>query len=229
MFRGVVALVAAAVTGAGAGSAPTPGAVELDGVVAVVRAPGSDLRVITRSRLEDETRIALVARGGTLAASEPLDGAALQAGLAWLVDETLLMDEATRLRVFDGDAADGDELSRFRARFGRAADYQAFLRRWSITEDEVGAVLRRMTLVKRYVDSRVSHAAQVSEADVSAWLDEHATELGTRDRDVARARLAEVRMAAEVKALLRALRSRAEVRFLGSFASSAGRPGTSTE
>jgi hypothetical protein len=59
-----------------------------------------------------------------------------------------------------------------------------------------------MLRVRRYVESRVTHAGQASERELSAWLDEHAAALGTRDRDVARAQLAERRVADEVAALL---------------------------
>jgi hypothetical protein len=192
------------------------GGEEVERVVAVVRSPAArQPTIITLTRVEEETRIALVSRGASLAATEALDGPALDAGLEWIVDQTLLGDEAARLQVFDIDQAAGlAELARFKARFARPADYQAFLARCDLSEAELATVLRRMLRVKRYVESRVSHAAQVPESDVTAWLEAHASKSGARDREAARARLAEERTKDEVKALVRDLRSRAEVRLL---------------
>src|SRR5512144_3294745 len=69
-------------------------------VVAVVRTPASTQpRVITLTRLEEETRIALISRGATGAADAELDAPALRAGLEWLVDQTLLLEEVIRLQV----------------------------------------------------------------------------------------------------------------------------------
>ena len=99
--------------------------------------------------------------------------------------------------------------------------------RCDLSEGELEAVLQRTLRVKRYVESRVSQAAQVSEAEVTAWLDRHTAELGVVDRQAARASLVEERTMNEVKALTRDLRSRAEVRFLGDLESrttSAARP-----
>ncbi|HVI73788.1 MAG TPA: hypothetical protein VM683_02290, partial [Anaeromyxobacteraceae bacterium] len=81
MLRALVAAVALA-----AGSGPDPaapaGGQEVERVVAVVRARSSGApHVITLTRLESETRVALVARGALLAAEGPLDGAARRAGL----------------------------------------------------------------------------------------------------------------------------------------------------
>ncbi len=139
---------------------------ELDRVVAVVRSGGGDPRVITRSRLEEETRIAIIARGGVLAATEPLDDAVLSAGLEALLDETLLGDDAARLQVFDADAQGGEALvAAFRAHFATAHAYEAFLRRWDVSEEELSAVLRRKARIQRYLDSRMSNAgsAEVEE------------------------------------------------------------------
>src|SRR5689334_12545918 len=171
----------------GLAASPAPGreGAELERVVAVVRAPGStstEATVIMLTRLEAESRVALITRGATLAATQPLDGPALRAGLDWLVDQILLAAEAARLQVFEVDAPEREaELARFRARLGGATAYAAFLVRADLSEEELGAVLGRMLRVRRYVESRVTHAGQVSESELGAWLDEHAAALGTRD------------------------------------------------
>jgi hypothetical protein len=228
MLRAWPAVAVAFALGLPAGAAPANGE-ELERVVAVVRPPGAaEPSVITLTGVEEEARIALVSRGAVLAATQPLDGPALKAGLEWLVDQTLLSGEASRLQVFEVERADGlAELGGFKARFARPADYQAFLARCDLTEAELEAVLRRMLRVKRYVESRVSHAAQVPESEVTAWLDQHAAELGSRDEEAARRHLAEERTKEEVKALVRDLRSRADVRIFEDLSGrrAAGRPG----
>jgi hypothetical protein len=199
-----------------AGAPAAAPAIELERVVAVVRPPaGSEVQVVTLGKLEEEARIALVSRGAVLAATGPLDGPALKAGLEWLIDQILLDAEATRLHVFDIDAAEAAaELARFKGQFDKPAEYREFLARSELLEPELEAILRRMFRVRRYVESRVSHAARVSEGDVSSWLDQHAAELGSRDRDAARTLLAQQRISEEVRALVRDVRSRAEVRVL---------------
>lgn len=214
MPRACPVLVAALATLGGAPGAAA--AEELDRVVAVVRSRAAEEpHVLTLSRVEEETRIAVVARGGALAATQPLDAAALRAGLDWLVDQLLLAEEAARLRVFDVDAAGSRaELERFRTRFASAGAYRAFLARLDVTEAELEAVLRRTLRVSRYVESRVSLAAQVPERDVTVWLERRGGGAEAADRDAARARLVEERVRAETEVLLRDLRARAEVRIL---------------
>jgi hypothetical protein len=160
-------------------------------VVAVIRSPAAQQpRVITLTKVEEETRVAIVARGGTLAATAPLDAKALRAGLDWLIDQTLLADEASRLQILEIDPADvAGELQRFKARFARPAEYAAFLARLDLPEDELAAILGRVLRVKRYVESRVGRPGD----------------------------LPEERIAGEVKALVADLRGRAEVRVLYDF------------
>ncbi|MEI6225007.1 MAG: hypothetical protein WCS72_09655, partial [Deltaproteobacteria bacterium] len=97
---------------------PQGGGRIVDEVVAVVASRGREARVVTRTRVAEEGRIALVSRGGIEAAFAPLDGAVLRASLDWYVDQLLLHEEAVRLQVFevDRDAAVA-ELTRFKAEF----------------------------------------------------------------------------------------------------------------
>lgn len=206
-----------------AASAPAEGRV-VDEVVAVVRAIGGEPRVVTLSRLTEEARIVMISRGATEAALRPLDGPALGATLDWLVDQLLLSDEAARLKVFEVDRSEAQaELQRFKKQFSRPDGYAAFLAAHDISEDDVVAVLRRMLRVQRYLDSRVAGAARarVSDAEVEAAVRERRGELGSlppaQAREAARARLAQERIQAEVKALLSNLRRRSEVRVLVTF------------
>lgn len=210
------ALVAALALAAPDPVALPPAGEEVEWVVAVVRGRASGTpHVVTRTRLEAETRVALVARGALLAAESPLDAAALRAGLRALVDELLLGEEAARLQVFEVDAAArAAELARFAGRFPGAAAYREFLRRTDLREEEVAASLARSLRARRYLESRVARAGQLSDAEVATWLDGHAAALGTRDREAAREQASRERMAAEADALLREVRARGEVRIL---------------
>jgi len=198
-------------------SAATPArAAEVERVVAVVRSPAApEPRVLTLGEVEEEARIALVSRGAVLAASRPLDAPAMEAGLEWLIDQVLLDAEATRLQVFEIERGEVlAELARFKEQFAREADFQALLVRCDMTEGDLEEVLRRMLRVRRYLESRVSHAGQVSEADVSAFLAAHPADAQARDREQARARLGQERMEQEATSLVQEVRGRAEIRLL---------------
>jgi hypothetical protein len=199
-------------------AAPAGGGI-VEEVVAVVRNPPSaPPRLITLTKLAEEARIVLVSRGATAAAAGPLDRAALRAALDWLLDQMLVSDEATKLRLDEVDQeAVRAELRRFQDRFATFPEYAAFLARWELSEDELAATLARMVRVERYVKSRVGRGARVEEDEVDRWL----RELGAPDappsaRAAARERLVEERAAASVRELLLELRSRAEIRIIGS-------------
>jgi hypothetical protein len=195
-------------------------------VVAVVRNPaGAPPRIVTLTKLVEEARIALVARGATEAATRPLDAAALRAALEWHLDELLVADEAARLAVEEVDrAAVEGELRRFEARFASPAAYRAFLAATELTEEEVAATLARGLRVRRYVERRVGRAVRVTDDEVDAWLRARGAEPAEGPaRDAARARLAEERAEAHVKELLAELRARADVRILDPLR---GAPGT---
>ncbi len=232
-MEGTGRLVAAALASALAtASAAAPGGASVvERVVAVIRSPAApEPRVLTLTKVEEETRIALVSRGAVLAATQPMDAAALRAGLEWLVDEMLLGDEAARLQVFEIDRSDVlSELARFRARFARASDYRLFLDRCDLSEEELAAALRRTLRVRRYVESRVPRTARVSDAEVEAWMKDHRRDLPSDEaaaRGVVRARLLDERLREDMKALVRDVRARADVRVLYDFGEApAGRGG----
>jgi muconolactone delta-isomerase len=205
-------------------AAPPPGQAGrvLDEVVAVVRSPSGETRLVTLSKLREEARVALVSRGAPDAAVAPLDGPALEAALEWIVDQILIADEVNRLRVFEVDRAEVlAELKRFRERFRRPEDYRAFLEASEITEEELMAVLRRMLRVQRYLDNRVMRTSRVPESEARAYYQEHRKDFDgleyERAREAVRAHLIEERVKAEVKSVLADLRGRSEIRVLVSF------------
>jgi hypothetical protein len=198
-------------------AAPAGGAV-VEEVVAVVRNPPSaPARVVTLTKVAEEARIVLVSRGATAAATGPLDRAALRAALEWLLDQMLVSDEAAKLRL---DEVDQEvvraELRRFQERFAARTEYEAFLARWELSEDELAATLARMVRVERYVKSRVGGGARLEDDEVDRWLRERgAAGASPAARAAARDRLVEERAAASVRQLLLDLRSRAEIRIVG--------------
>jgi hypothetical protein len=219
----MAAMLCALALAAAAASAPSPPGGEgklLEEVVAVVRTPGTgQTRVITLTRLAEEARIALVARGATRAASEPLDATALRAALEWLIDQTVLMDEVARLQVFEVERSEVlEELRKFKERFATPEAYAAFLRRLDLAEEELLVVLRRTLRVQRYLDSRVSRAARVGDAEVDAFYQGHRADFGGSPlrevREAVRRHLADERIQAEVRSIVAELRGRAEIRVL---------------
>jgi hypothetical protein len=187
-------------------------------IVAVVRNPASSPpRVVTLTKLTEEARIALVSRGATAAATGPLDRAALRAALEWLVDQMLVADEASKLRIDDVDRdAVSAELRRFQGRFPAFAEYERFLEANQLSEDELVATLARMIRVERYVQSRVGRSAHVGDDEVDRWLRERgAAGAAAPIRDAARTQLVEERAQAQVRELLSELRGRADVRIVG--------------
>lgn len=201
---------------AAAQTAPAEAPRVVEQVVAVVRNPaGSAARAVTLTRLVEETRIALVSRGALEGAFRPLDAEALRAGLGWLLDETLVADEAARLRVDEVDrAALEGALRDFQARFRDPAEYRRFLAANEIQEEEVAAVLGRTLRAGRYLETRVGPGARVADDEVERHLRAGGGPASAAARDAARAELERARARAQVRELLQELRARADVRIL---------------
>jgi hypothetical protein len=213
------ALLLALLAPVAAGATDVPGGGKVvDEVVAVVATRGREARIVTRTKVIEEGRIALVSRGGMDAAFAPLDGAVLRASLDWFVDQVLLHEEAVRLQVFEIDRAAAEaELARFRSAFATPAAFKSFLHEIDATEEDLLAILRRTLRVRRYLESRLGRLAPTSR-EVESWYASHAAEYGGRPlrevTDEITARLTAARADAETKALLADLRSRADIRIL---------------
>jgi hypothetical protein len=196
---------------------PPPEGTVVEEVVAVVRnPPGAPPRLITLTRLTEEARIVLVSRGAVEAAFRPLDARALSATLGWLLDQTLLSDEAARLQLADPSREQAAaELHRFQARFPDRVAWARFLSSTGLTEEEVSAVLARMRRVDRYLESRVGRGGTVEDADVLAYARERGLPVESlAAREAVRARVAELRVEAAVHDLVADLRGRADIRIL---------------
>jgi len=193
-----------------------PGRV-IEAVLATVQAsPTRPVKPITLTRLREEARVALVSRGATEAAFGRLDGAALTAALEWLIDQTLVAEEADRLMVAEvGREEAVQEYRRFRARFASPEEFSRFLAGNDAAEDELLVTLARTLRVQRFIEGRVGQAVKVSEAEIDDYL--RVRGVGTDPsaaRDAVRAHLGEQRLSAEVRKIVAELRGRAQIRIL---------------
>lgn len=153
--------------------APSEGR-ELDRVVAVI---GN--QVLTLSELEFETRVALVLRGGVRAAEAPLDEQTLRGALELAINQRLLVAGADRLQAFPAERSEVEgRLKAFRERFEDETALLAFLARHEADLEQLTAVLERGVRAERILDSRVRLRAQVSEAEVRRYWEEHKAVLG---------------------------------------------------
>jgi hypothetical protein len=214
----LLALTAAAPLAAGpAASAPGAAPAVLEEVVAVVRNPlGAPARIITLTRLVEEARIVLASKGAVEAAGRPIDPQVLRATLEWVLDQTLLSDDAGRLQVAEVPRERvAAELVRFQGRFPDAATYARFLASAELTDDEVSAVLARMLRVDRYLETRVGRGGAVADEDVGRYAHERGLSVESRaTREAVRARMSEERVDSAVRGLVAELRGRADIRIL---------------
>jgi len=209
---GMLALLVSLAVGA-----PAAAPAVLEEVVAELRNPaGAPPRAILLSRLAAEARIAMISRGAVEAAFRPVVAPALRAALSWLVDQTLLADDAARLQLSEVTHEQAAaELARFQARFPSRAGYDRFLAAAELTEEELSAVLARMLRVDRYLESRAGRGTFVADGEVADYVREHGLRAESPGaREAVRARMREERVEAAVRELLSDLRGRAEVRIL---------------
>jgi hypothetical protein len=127
------------------------GAPLVDGVVAVI-----GKQVVTLSQLRKEARVSLANHGEVAAAFQPLDDKELGSALDYLINQELVAGEARRLEVFEISPAEVDAEQRsLEHRFHWPETLSAFLSRFSISEPELQAMLRRSLRARRYIDHRL--------------------------------------------------------------------------
>lgn len=206
------------------GQAAEPGPV-IDRIVAVVEGV-EDGRVITWSDLTFEAAVALVQRGGMQAATATLDDQALRTALDYAIAQRLLIAEADKVGAFQPDDGELDAAVRaFQSRFDSEAAFQRFLRKHDVDRAALREVLRRTLRAERVLDGRVRLRAQVSEADVRRYYDQHQQELnGTYDevRQALREKLLREKYAALVAAEVQRLQKAADVRMVAPPGASSG-------
>ena len=123
----------------------------VDRVIAVV---GEE--VLTESELQIEARVALAFREGGAVATTSLEPDLLSSLRDYVVNQLVVMIHARRLGALEVSEAKADELmGTFRGKFTSYVAYQAFLRRYGITEGTVRRILLRDFRNGIFVDSRL--------------------------------------------------------------------------
>jgi hypothetical protein len=199
-----------------AGVVEAPGRV-VDRVVVVVEG-----QVLTQSELEFEARVNLINHGAVGAAVGELDEEALRSALELAINQRLQEREADKLKAFPAERTELETaLQSFRDRFGSPGDYQSFLNHHEADERQVVSILERGQRAEKMLDSKLKLRAQISEGDVRAYYDAHATQLGAPYPDLRqtlREKLFRDRYAQMAASELAQLRQKADVRSVAPFA-----------
>ncbi|WP_414641262.1 hypothetical protein [Archangium sp.] len=189
----------------------------VDRVVAVI-----ENQVLTLSELEFESRVALVQRGGVRAADARLDEQTLRNALELAINQRLLVAGADRLQAFQAERSEVEaRLKAFRERFESEPALLAFLARHEADLDQLTAVLERGVRAERILDSRIRLRAQVSEADVRRYWEQHKGTVGgpyESVRDALREKLVRERYGELAKDAFKQVRESARVRRVAPFA-----------
>jgi hypothetical protein len=197
--------------------APVAGGRVVDRVVAVIES-----QVLTLSELEFETRVALVQRGGVRAAEAPLDEQALRGALELAINQRLLVAGADRLQAFPVERSEVEaRLRTFRERFEDESALLAFLARHDADLEQLAVVLERGARAERILDSRIRLRAQVSEAEVRRYWEQHKATLGgpyESVRDALREKLVRERYSRLAKEEFEQVQKNSRVRRVAPFA-----------
>lgn len=119
----------------------------IDRVIAVV-----DKAVVTESELLVEARVALAYREGGEAASAELASELVSGLRDYLVNQLLIASSARRMGAADVSEADVDRrMRRFTQAFASAAAYEAFQRRFGISEAAVRRIMQREQRNETYI------------------------------------------------------------------------------
>jgi hypothetical protein len=134
-----------------AASLVAPPGVLVDRVIAVV-----DKEVITHSELMREARVALIVREGEHTAYNDLSEELLAPFLDYLVNQVIIAGQARRLGSIEiSDEEVEVAVETFVQRFRTRAAYEAFLRRFDISEAALRNILRRDLTNERYIAQRM--------------------------------------------------------------------------
>jgi hypothetical protein len=162
--------------------------------------------VITQSDIDLATALGLV---------DPAPGGDV---LATLIERGLMLHEVARFSPPEPEAsAVRVRLDAARARVGSPAALRSQLARAGATEARLEAWVRDDLRIAAYVDQRFASAGAPSDADVDAYVRQHAQDLASESvspqaaREVARARLVQDRRRALVTDWVADLRRRTEV------------------
>lgn len=144
--------------------------VAVDQIIAVVGA-----EIITESELRQESRIALAFRQGEAAALTALDEEVLVAFRDYVVNQMVVAIHVRRLGTIElpRKKIDG-AIQKFKAKFRSPSAYDAFKRRFDISEEKIRSTLRRELRNQVFVEDRL-RSRQLSErfgGENKAWSEE---------------------------------------------------------
>lgn len=164
----------------------------IDQVVVVV-----DKEALTESELMTEARISLISREGRIGlhlAEGPLDAELLAATRDYVVNQILIDNHVRRLGAAEVSTEQVDQaLERFADTFPSRAAYDAYLRRYGISQETIRDIIRRDLSNEFYINQRLR-----------AWT------AGSRTPQEGKARAQKA-----LKRWLEDLRKNAEIRVLG--------------
>jgi hypothetical protein len=144
--------------------------VAVDQIVAVVGA-----ETITESELRQESRIALAFRQGEVAALTALDEEVLVAFRDYVVNQMVVAVHVRRLGTIELSRKKVDGASqKFKEKFRSPSAYDAFKRRFDISEEKIKSTLRRELRNQIFVEDRL-RSRQLSQrfgGENKAWSEE---------------------------------------------------------
>ncbi|XXF80927.1 hypothetical protein P2318_14540 [Myxococcaceae bacterium GXIMD 01537] len=194
----------------------------IDRVVAIIEG-----QVLTQSELEFEGRVALIQRGGYQAAEAALDEETLKGALELVITQRLQVLGAERLQAFPVERADVEaRVAAFRASFPFEGAFRAFLARHDADLEQLTGVLERSLRAERILDGRIRLRAQVGEAEVRRYYEQHTADFPggyEAARAAVRKKLERERYSALAAAELAQVRATAQVRRVAPFAREARR------
>lgn len=161
----------------------------VDRVVAVV-----DKQAITQSELLTEARVALALQVGEAAASGDLYADFLRTFVDFLVNQSLIAQQARRMGSAEVGEADIDrELRRFIMRFRSSDAFNAFLRRFDISDEVLRNIITRTLRNDRYIADRMR--LRLLDADAAA------ARSSTKYKEALARWITELRESAEIRLL----------------------------
>lgn len=190
----------------------------VDGVAAVV-----GRRVITLTEVETEGRMVLVNRAGAKGLEQPIDDSFRRSVLDYLLVQELLVQEARRVHGLTISEAEVDKgVATFKARFGGARSFHAFLEETGADEEAVRTIVRRDLTVRALLSRVLEPAPPVADEDARRFLADNPGLLAGASeeirREAAREAVASREREARFAAYVEGLKQATEVRIVAAYA-----------
>jgi hypothetical protein len=208
-----------------------PAAHPVDGIVAIVggHTPSPTTEVVLRSDVELRARLAIAARGATLANGE-LPAELLAAALQEIIGELLIAREAERLHAAEPTATRVEHQRAELARsLGGDAQLARFLEAHDVDAAEIDAIAHRRAFVDDFLRANLEGSTLVSDAQVEEVYasGEHPFADRSLDevREPLRAWLGTAALQRDVRRWIEVLRDRTPVRVVVPFAPAAPEDG----